>query len=353
METRHRRHDERLTGDPMMTTLPTLDQHLGTRTGPGAVDADLRALLGQIAGACMGIAANIRAAAFRGLGGAAGDVNVQGEEQKKLDVASDIAFAEACARAPRVAALISEERDETLWCKDPEAGDFIVYYDPLDGSSNIDVNLSVGSIFSICRVSETGARNVLIPGRRQICAGYAIYGPSLMLVLTTGGGVDGFSLDPDSGAFHLTHPAMTIPAHTSEFAINASRYHHWEAPVRAYVDDCLAGASGARGRAFNMRWTASMVADVHRILNRGGVFLYPVDAENRAKGGKLRLLYEANPMGMIAEQAGGMASTGHSAILDVAPEAPHQRVAVILGSRDEVARIDALHSDAADAPIRA
>lgn len=328
-----------------MTDMPSLHQVLNVRER--AVDPDLRGLIEHIASACLHIAADIRAAAFKGLGGAAGEVNVQGEEQKKLDVAADIAFAETCARCPRLAALVSEERDEIVWLKAPAAGDFIVYYDPLDGSSNIDVNLSVGSIFAICRISKDDLRNVLKPGRDQICAGYAIYGPSTMLVLTTGGGVNGFTLDVDRGAFRLTHPDMTIPERTSEFAINASRYHHWEEAVRAYVDACLAGANGPRGRAFNMRWTASMVADVHRILNRGGVFLYPADTENRAKGGKLRLLYEANPMAMLVEQAGGMASTGYKAILDVIPQGPHQRISVILGSSEEVARLDAAHQAAA------
>jgi fructose-1,6-bisphosphatase I len=208
------------------------------------------------------------------------------------------------------------------------------------------VNLSVGTIFSIVRLGEAVLpvpEAVQIKGTEQIAAGYAIYGPSTGLVITTGQGVDGFTHHPGSGEFLLTHPEMTIPAQTQEFAINASRYDLWEAPVRRYIDDCLRGAEGPRAKKFNMRWCASMVADVHRILTRGGVFLYPKDTGNEAQGGKLRLMYEANPMGMLVEQAGGASSTGQGRIMEVAPTGHHQRVSVILGSRDEVAVIEEYH----------
>ena len=324
-------------------SMPTLRRFLTRQTRAPQPDAQLVFLIENIAAACRTVASHIRKGAFEGMLGLAGGANVQGEDQKTLDVIADREFSTICATSSDLAALVSEEIEQITWLKDPEAGDHILFYDPLDGSSNIDVNLSVGSIFSVCRVDQDGDRDVLRPGRRQLCAGYAIYGPALMLVLTTGAGVNGFTCDTETGEFHLTHPDMRIPARTSEFAINASRYHHWDAPVRRYVDECLAGPSGPRGRAFNMRWTASMVADMHRILTRGGVFLYPADTENREKGGKLRLLYEAAPMAMIAEQAGGGGSTGERPLLDLVPDHHHQRVPVILGSLDEVTRLEAYH----------
>ncbi|TMV08481.1 class 1 fructose-bisphosphatase [Ruegeria sediminis] len=324
-------------------SMPTLRRFLTQQSGERQLNPNLIFLVEDIAAACRVVGNHIRNAAFEGTLGLAGGSNIQGEEQKTLDVVADREFARICANSPRLAALVSEEVDEITWLKEPEAGDYLLYYDPLDGSSNIDVNLSVGSIFSVCEVENDGDRDVLKQGSRQICAGYAIYGPATMLVLTMGDGVNGFSCEHGTGDFRLTHPGLDIPATTSEFAINASRYHHWDAPVRRYVDECLAGGSGPRGRAFNMRWTASMVADVHRILMRGGVFLYPSDAANRGLGGKLRLLYEANPMALIVEQAGGLASTGERRLLDLMPESHHQRVPVILGSRDEVARLEGYH----------
>lgn len=325
-------------------THTTLRQHLQMHS----TDTDLMILMEDIANACQLIADRVRHGAFAGVLGAAETENVQGETQKELDVISDEIFREIVGSNPTVAALVSEEVDEVNWCKQaPQAGDFIVYYDPLDGSSNLDVNLSVGTIFSIVRLNAEiapDAQAVQIKGRDQIAAGYAIYGPSTGLVITTGKGVNGFTHHPGSGAFLLTQPKMTIPAQTREFAINASRHDLWEPPVRRYIDDCLRGAHGPRGVAFNMRWCASMVADVHRILTRGGVFLYPQDSGNAAQGGKLRLMYEANPMGMLVEQAGGAASTGRGRILEVAPTGHHQRVPVILGSRDEVALIEDCHT---------
>jgi fructose-1,6-bisphosphatase I len=264
-------------------------------------------------------------------------------------VISDEIFQEIVGGNPRLAALVSEEVDEVNWRKQaPQAGDFVVYYDPLDGSSNLDVNLSVGTIFSIVRLEAAiipEASAVQIEGTAQTAAGYAIYGPSTGFVMTVGQGVNGFTHHPGSGEFLLTQPDMTIPAQTQEFAINTSRYDLWEAPVRRYIDECLRGDDGPRGKKFNMRWCASMVADVHRILTRGGVFLYPKDEGNAGQGGKLRLMYEANPMGMLVEQAGGAASTGHGRILEVAPTGHHQRVSVILGSRDEVALIEDYHNE--------
>lgn len=303
-------------------------------------------LLEDVASACRVIASLIRDGAFADNLGSAGQENVQGETQKTLDIMSNDAFERICSNSPNLAALVSEEVEEVTWLKEPVAGDYLLYFDPLDGSSNLDVNLSVGSIFSIMQVEKDGDRNVLLDGRRQICAGYALYGPSTMLVITTGTDVAGFTCQHGTGDFLLTHPNMQVPAETSEFAINSSRYRYWDAPVRRYVDECVAGSDGPRGRSFNMRWTASMVAEIHRILTRGGVFLYPADSNNRKAGGKLRLMYEANPMAMIVERAGGAASTGTHAIMDILPQGPHQRVPVILGSRDEVERLAQYHTEA-------
>jgi fructose-1,6-bisphosphatase I len=324
-------------------THTTLRQHLQAHTTP----TDLMILIEDITAACTMIADRVRHGALAGVLGAADTQNVQGETQKELDVISDEIFQQIVGGNPRLAALVSEEVDEVHWCRQaPAAGDFIVYYDPLDGSSNLDVNLSVGTIFSIVRLDRDIATEdaaVQIKGTRQIAAGYAIYGPSTGFVITTGQGVDGFTHHPGSGAFLLTQPEMTIPPQTQEFAINTSRFDLWEDPVRRYIEDCLRGKNGPRGKTFNMRWCASMVADVHRILTRGGVFLYPVDAGNAGQGGKLRLMYEANPMGMLVEQAGGASSTGRGRILEVTPTGHHQRVPVILGSRDEVAVIEDYH----------
>ena len=308
-------------------------------------DADLIFLIEDIASAARSIASLVRTGAFEGNLGSAGEVNVQGETQKTLDIMANDVFEATCANSPRLAALVSEEVEDVTWLKEPEAGDYLLYFDPLDGSSNLDVNLSVGSIFAIMQVQKDGDRNVLLDGRHQICAGYTIYGPSTMLVLTKGDEVTGFSSNPATGEFSVTHPRMTVPAETSEYAINTSRARYWHGPVARYVEDCVAGKDGPRGRSFNMRWTASMVADVHRILIRGGVFLYPADRNNEKAGGKLRLMYEANPMAMIIEAAGGAASTGTGPIRDVAPQTPHQRVPVILGSRDEVSVIERYHQE--------
>ena len=240
-----------------------------------------------------------------------------------------------------------------LWAPDGgwrQGGDYLLVYDPLDGSSNIDVNLSVGSIFSILRMPATGCepteeRAFLQPGTTQVAAGYAIYGPSTMLVLTVGNGVHAFTLERSIGEFLLTHRDLRVPERTGEFAINTSNSRFWETPVRRYVAECMAGAAGPRGRDFNMRWIASLVAEAHRILMRGGVFLYPRDRKDPEKPGRLRLLYEANPVGMLIEQAGGRASTGRGPVLELAPAALHQRVPFVFGSREEVERIERYHAE--------
>lgn len=320
----------------------TLRRHLTQ----SPLDPNLIFLLEDIASSCRVIASRVRNGAFEGNLGSAGAINVQGEAQKTLDILANDEFERICANSPRLAALVSEEVEEVTWLKEPEKGDYLLYFDPLDGSSNLDVNLSVGSIFAVMQVQADGDRDVLRKGDQQVCAGYALYGPSTMFVFTSGDGVQGFTCQHGTGDFLLTHPDMTIPEETSEFAINTSRYRYWDAPVRQYVDECVAGEDGVRGRAFNMRWTASMVAEIHRILVRGGVFLYPADSNNRTAGGKLRLLYEANPMALIVQQAGGAASTGTSPITDIQPTGPHQRIPVILGSKSEVERLVAYHTNA-------
>jgi fructose-1,6-bisphosphatase I/sedoheptulose-1,7-bisphosphatase len=226
-------------------------------------------------------------------------------------------------------------------------GGYLLVFDPLDGSSNIDVDMSVGSIFSILRAADPGVDaatgDFLQPGLQQVCAGYAIYGPSTMLVLTVGTGVHAFTLDPLLGEFILTHPDLEIPSAASEFAVNASNSRFWEPAIKRYVDECLAGKVGPRNKDFNMRWIASLVAETHRILMRGGVFMYPLDTRDAVTGGRLRLLYEANPIAYIVEQAGGCASTGRERVLEIVPKELHQRVGLIFGSRDEVERIEEYH----------
>ncbi len=318
----------------------TLRRHL---TDKGH-DPDLIFLLEDIASACRSTAYEVRNGPLKGNLGLADSTNVQGEDQKPLDIIANDIFVETCANSPRLAALVSEEIEEVVWLKEPEEGDYLLFFDPLDGSSNLDTNLSVGTIFSIMRVTKDGDRNVLKKGRDQIVAGYALYGPATMLVLAHGHGVQSFTLHQGSGIFRLTHPSLTIKQDTPEFAINASRQRFWDAPVQQYVDECLQGKDGPRGKDFNMRWVASMVAEVHRILMRGGVFLYPLDDANRAKGGRLRLLYEVAPMAMVIEAAGGAGSTGTERILDLLPSEPHQRVATILGSKSEVDYIVDLHT---------
>ena len=313
------------------------------------IPADLRLLIEVVARAVKTISVHVGKGAVAGLLGNAGTDNVQGEAQKKLDVVANEVLLHANEWGGHLAAMASEELDDPSYIpKRYPKGEYLLVFDPLDGSSNIDVNISVGTIFSVLRCPpnmEPTEEAFLQTGRRQVAAGYAVYGPSTMLVLTVGTGTHGFTLDREFGSWVLTHGDIRIPEDTKEFAINASRARFWEPAVKRYIAELEEGADGPRGQDFNMRWVASMVADVHRILARGGIFLYPLDDKNRPKGGHLRLLYEANPMAMIVEQAGGAASTGREPILDLVPQGLHQRVPVILGSRHEVERVVAYHAE--------
>jgi fructose-1,6-bisphosphatase I len=311
---------------------------------------EFTSLLNDIVTACKVISDMVNHGELIGVLGSADSENVQGETQKKMDVIANEVFMKSNEWAGHLSAMASEEMDDIYPI--PETyprGKYLLTFDPLDGSSNIDVNVSVGTIFSILKCPGDGQapnRQVFMqPGVKQVAAGYALYGPSTMMVITSGNGVNGFTLDQNIGEFILTHPDMRIPADTQEFAINASNMRHWEAPVKRYVDECLAGATGSRDKDFNMRWIASMVAEVHRILTRGGVFMYPMDEKMKTKGlgGKLRLMYEANPMSFIVEQAGGASSTGRERIMEILPRELHQRVPVILGSKNEVERIVSYH----------
>jgi fructose-1,6-bisphosphatase I len=284
-----------------------------------------------------------------GVLGSAGSENVQGEVQKKLDIITNDIMVNALNWTGHLAGMASEEVDDiiTIPAQYPK-GKYLALFDPLDGSSNIDVNLAVGTIFSIIRCREgvdPAPEDFLRKGSEQVCAGFVLYGPSTMMVLTTGHGVNGFTLDQDIGEFILTHPNMRIPEETSEFAINMSNQRFWEPPVQRYIDECLQGTTGPREKNFNMRWIASLVAEVYRILTRGGVFLYPLDLRDPSKPGKLRIMYEANPMAFIIEQAGGACSTGRERILDIKPTGIHQRVPLVLGSKKEVERIVAYHRE--------
>lgn len=308
-------------------------------------------LLNDVITACKMISSTVNRGALAGNLGTAGTENVQGETQKKLDVMSNDIFIKMNEVGGHHAAMASEEMEDIypIPASFPR-GRYLLLFDPLDGSSNIDVNIAVGTIFSILvcpdGIDEPCLEHFLQPGTKQICSGYAIYGSSTMMVLTTGHGVNGFTLDRSVGEFLLTHPDMKVPEDTNEFAINASRRRHWTAPVRRYVEECEKGTEdGTREKDFNMRWVASMVAEIHRLLCRGGVFLYPVDNNNIDKGGKLRLMYEANPMSFIVEQAGGKAITGPERIMDVTPTALHQRVGVIMGSKNEVERIERYYQE--------
>lgn len=307
-------------------------------------------LLNDIAIACKRIADLVNKGDLIGVLGTSDSENVQGEQQKKLDIISNDLMIEALQHNGHIAGLASEEMDEIYQLPESSPrGNYLVLCDPLDGSSNIDVNVSVGTIFSILKapdgVENPGEAHFLKPGATQVAAGYCLYGPATILVLTTGDGVSMFTLNRDFGEFVLTHENVQIPVQTAEYAINMSNQRHWDAPIKRYIDECQQGKDGPRGKDFNMRWVASMVADVHRILTRGGIFMYPNNAKLRQQGkdGKLRLMYEANPMAMIVEQAGGAASTGEQRILDVEPSEIHQRIPVILGSREEVERVDQLH----------
>ena len=328
----------------------TLTQFLVARQHKGVINPDLRLLLETIARACKAISTRVNKGALADGHGSLGTENVQGEVQKKLDVLSNEILLEANEWGGNLAALASEEMEDPrpIPTHYPR-GEYLLLFDPLDGSSNIDVNISVGTIFSILRCPKTAAgaycepdeKAFLQPGRTQVAAGFAVYGPTTVFVLTVGDGTHGFTLDRETYTFVLTHPDIHIPEDTQEFAINVSNQRRWEPPVRRYIDECLAGKDGPRGKDFNMRWVASMVADVFRVLSRGGIFMYPRDAKN--KEGRLRLMYEAFPMAFIVEQAGGAATDGKTRILDIQPKALHQRIAVVLGSKNEVEKVSEYH----------
>lgn len=285
------------------------------------------------------------------IGGVLGSLvstNIQGETQKKLDVLTNDIFIKTLSERKVVSGLVSEENENPILNKYNSSGPFTVYFDPLDGSSNIDVNVSVGSIFSIFKYEKPSGAvgNInLKPGHAQIAAGYALYGPSTMLVFSMGSGTYGFTLDKSSRKFILTHPKMHVPNSTNEFSINTSNERFWDSPITRYVKECNLGQTGNRDKNFNMRWTGSMVADVHRILTRGGIFMYPKDSKKPEKAGRLRLMYEANPMAFLMQQAGGMSTTGRKNLLDVIPESFHQRISVIMGSKDEVERVGLYYKD--------
>lgn len=317
-----------------------------------AVSAEVRLLIEIVARACKAIGNAVSKGALGGVLGSLDSENVQGEVQKKLDVLSNEFLLEANEWGGHLAAMASEEM-ETIYPipnRYPK-GEHLLLFDPLDGSSNIDVNVSIGTIFSVLHAPHhASGRDVdeadfLQPGTQQVAAGYAVYGPQTMLVLSVGSGVVGFTLDREMGSWVLTSEDIRIPEQTSEFAINMSNMRHWEAPVKRYIDDCLAGKTGPLGKDYNMRWIASMVADVHRILTRGGIFMYPRDQRPSGKAGKLRLMYEANPMSFLIEQAGGAAINGTQRIMDIQPEKLHQRVSVILGSKNEVERVGRYHAE--------
>ena len=315
----------------------------------GHIPSQLRLLLEVVARACKSISQAVNKGALGGVLGSAGSENVQGEVQKKLDIIANEVLIEANEWGGHLAAMASEEMEGIYVVPNRyPKGEYLLLFDPLDGSSNIDVNVSIGTIFSVLKMPE-GDRGVdegdfLQAGNKQVAAGYCVYGPQTTLVLTVGDGVAMFTLDREQGSFVLTQEDIRIPADTKEFAINMSNMRHWAPPVQRYIEECLAGQTGPRGKDFNMRWIASMVADVHRILTRGGVFLYPWDNREPDKPGKLRLMYEANPMGWLIEQAGGAATNGKTRILDIQPAKLHERVSVILGSKNEVDRVTVYHA---------
>ena len=315
----------------------------------GHIPAELRLLLEVVARACKSISHAVNKGALGGVLGSAESENVQGEVQKKLDIIANEVLIEANEWGGHLAAMASEEMDSIYLVPNryPQ-GEYLLMFDPLDGSSNIDVNVSIGTIFSVLKKADDSQgvteQDFLQPGKNQVAAGYCVYGPQTTLVLTVGDGVAMFTLDREQGSFVLTQENVQVPADTKEFAINMSNMRHWDEPVRRYIDECLQGKEGPRGKDFNMRWIASMVADVHRILTRGGVFMYPWDKREPHKAGKLRLLYEANPMSWLIEQAGGAATNGKVRILDIQPSQLHERVSVVLGSRNEVERVTQYHA---------
>ncbi len=319
----------------------TLSQFLEQQKGN--LTPELAQVIDTIATTCKTIDKALQKGALAGILGSAGNENVQGETQKKLDVISNDYLIDALKVHPQVGGLASEELDEFTPAQ--ENGKYLVLFDPLDGSSNIDINMCVGTIFSIlpAKNAVTQAEDFMQAGTQQVAAGYVLYGPSTMMALTVGNGVAFFTLDPETQTFLLTTDNVQVAADTQEFAINASNQRHWEDPVKQYIDELLAGKTSVREKDFNMRWVACMVGDIHRILCRSGIFLYPYDLKDPKKAGRLRLMYEANPMSMLIEQAGGASTTGRVRILDIEPTELHQRVPVIIGSKNEVERVTSYH----------
>ncbi len=315
----------------------------------GLIPSELRLLLEVVARACKSISHAVNKGALGEVMGSAGSENIQCEVQKKLDIIANDVLIEANEWGGHLAAMASEEMDSihVVPNRYPQ-GEYLLMFDPLDGSSNIEVNVSIGTIFSVLKKVDpskgVSEEDFLQPGTQQVAAGYCVYGPQTTLVLTVGDGVAMFTLDREQGSFVLTQENVKVPADTKEFAINMSNMRHWDEPVKRYIDECLQGEEGPRGKNFNMRWIASMVADVHRILTRGGVFMYPWDKREPGKAGKLRLMYEANPMSWLIEQAGGAATDGRQRIMEIQPTQLHQRVSVILGSKNEVERVTSYHA---------
>ncbi len=316
----------------------------------GHIPPELRLLLEVVARACKRISQAVNKGALGEVMGSAESENIQGEMQKKLDIIANEVLIEANEWGGHLAAMASEEMEGIYVVPNryPQ-GEYLLLFDPLDGSSNIDVNVSIGTIFSVLKKPEgvgVSEQDFLQPGAKQVAAGYCVFGPQTTLALTVGDGVAMFTLDREQGSFVLTEENVKVPDDTKEFAINMSNMRHWDTPVKRYIDECLQGTEGPRGKDFNMRWIASMVADVHRILTRGGVFLYPWDKREPDKPGKLRLMYEANPMSWLIEQAGGASTNGKQRILDIQPTKLHERVSVVLGSKNEVERVTRYHLEA-------
>ena len=322
-------------------------QYLGSAKPKGvAIPAGLQELLLAVINTCSTLSHEVAQGALIGLLGSAGSGNVQGEVQQKLDIIANDQLMDGVKGCKALAGLASEEMELPVPVQ--STGDYLLLFDPLDGSSNIDVNVSIGTIFSILKKQEPNAplqtADFLLSGRHQVAAGYVVYGPQTTMALTLGDGVAMFTLNKETGEFLLIKDAVTISPSTKEFAINMSNMRHWANPVRRYVEECLAGTTGVRAKDFNMRWIASMVADVHRVLSRGGVFMYPWDQREPNKPGKLRLMYEANPMSFLVEQAGGASINGTQTILDLKPTDLHERVSVMLGSKEEIERLRQYHS---------
>lgn len=327
----------------------TLSDMLANEVKTNGLDEKLARLIETVAACGVEISSEVACGALMGVLGMAGSENVQGEEQKKLDVISNDIVTKAVLESGVVAACASEEMDHCVAADCTDRRPYLICYDPLDGSSNIDINVSIGTIFSILPNPHEDATapqdpDFLQPGDRQLAAGYIMYGPQTQMALTLGRGVVMFTLDPRTNTYILTNDNVQVPEQAKEFAINCSNKRHWEAPVNRYIEELLAGKTGARGKDYNMRWVAAMVAEVHRILCRGGIFMYPKDNRDPSKPGKLRLMYEANPMSWLMEQAGGRATNGYERILSIKPEKLHQRVAVFLGAKEEVERVTSYHA---------